>query len=155
MKRKHLPHSWLLVLSLAMFSLGMIGGFLRSADSVAADFVYSAPAHLPGRVAGATVNVKTGPVQLVTNGKSGQTVFSIKTGDEPVSLFNLLRLAEKTTTLRVGQSAPVNAQAVITSVNGELAQAPAVWEALHDDGVVQNFDVANIFPGDTVELKMQ
>lgn len=151
--RKKLSHSWFILLGIAVFSLGMIGGFLRSAEDVADGFVYSALTHRPGSVAGATVAVTPGPVTVSVDDPASPMTYQFDL-DGPISVYNLLRTAGRTSplTFEIPQSA--DGSVTIRSLNGVPAPTGRAWAAFRNGERVDDLNAPVLLPGDSLAFSL-
>lgn len=151
---KRLPYSWMLLAGIGVFSLGMISGFLRSADDVANGFVYTSIPHIAGRVAGASVAVSPGPVTVKVNTSSDRVVYLWDLTD-PVSVYNLLRIGQQTS----GVTFTVERQRLGTSVlhelNGAVPSGKQVWKIDQNGNAVSDLDAPVVIPGDTITFSLE
>lgn len=147
---KPLPHRWLLFAGLAVFSLGVIAGLLRSAELVAQDFSYIAVAHREGRVAGASVSPGPGRVDIIVNDGINPRTYVVEIPDA-LSVYNLFRLAERTTSLVVAVD-DREGVARVAAVNDVDTTAGATWDVEWNGEPMDDLNTPVVAPGDTIAL---
>lgn len=146
--------SWIALLGVASFALAMGSGLLQTANMVGQEVGTTTPiVHREGRVAGATVAIEPGIVTVVVQPNSeNQTTYQM-TVLEPLSVFNLLRVAGATTALKADVATGPNGAAV-TSVNGIPSTVKESWRVRINDVAPASFDEPIILPGSTVTLSL-
>jgi len=146
---KKLAHSWFILLGIAVFSLGMIGGFLRSADDLAYAFVYPALTHVSGRVAGATVAIEPGPIIVTVDNLSKPITYQFDLAG-PISAFNLLRIGARTGSLTFEVPRSGDGITTLRSLNGVSAPDGWTWGIYRNGERVDDINAPVLLPGDTV-----
>lgn len=146
--------SWIALLGVASFALAMGSGMLQTANMVGQEVsTENTIPHRAGRVAGATVNGESGIVTIVVQqNANNQTTYQLATL-EPLSVFNLFRVASATTALRADVMIGSNGAAV-TSVNGIPSTVKQPWRVLVNNAAPASFDEPVIIPGATVTLTL-
>lgn len=155
-KTKHTgfrPSSWIVYLGLTVFSLGMVSGFLRSADLVAENFDYPVVAHLEGRVAGAVTMVEAGPVSLhIEDGVNPRTyVYDL---DAPISVYSLFRLANKKSTLEADFSVSAAQVSTLATIDGVTPARGGGWLVRVDGEEVASIDDVVVLPRSSVVISL-
>lgn len=150
---KRLAHSWFILFGIVVFSLGMIGGFLRSADDVAREFVYPTLTHVAGRVAGAAVGVAPGPVAVTVNDPARPITYQFDLSG-PISPYNLLRTGARTSSLTFEVSETTDGRALLRSLNGVPAPTGKSWAVFRNQERVDDLNAPVLLPGDAVEFNL-
>ncbi len=146
--------SWIALLAVATFALAMGSGLLQTANMVGQEVsTENTVLHRSGRVAGATVNLEPGVVTvIVQHNAANQTTYQL-TATEPLSVFNLFRVAGATTALKADVVIGSNGAAV-TSVNGIPSTVKQSWRVLVNNTPPASFDEPVIMPGAAVTLTL-
>ncbi|MFH1171834.1 MAG: hypothetical protein V1778_04845 [bacterium] len=150
---KHLAHSWLLLLGIGIFSFGMAAGVVQSVQFVAQDFTFTGIPHIAGRVAGASVSVTPGPVTLhiATSPNPATYVLDLQ---EPTSVYNLLRLAKRATSLTAEFDEHLDGTVTIRTINRTSASGSAAWIVKQNGTRLDTFADPVLLPGDNIELSL-
>jgi hypothetical protein len=148
---RSLSHPWLPVFGVAVFSLGMAAGILRSTEIINNDIVSLEQLFFSGRVAGASVGSGTGTASLSITGASDPASYAVKIS-EPVSLYTLFRLAERQSFFSFTLHETKNGAIDIEKINGELAPVGMHWEYTKNDEPLDDINAPVILPGDAVSV---
>lgn len=146
-------HAGIVLPAIAVFALALGVGLINGVQMMNSDFVYSAPAHREGSVKGATVTVAAGPVTLLVDDGVNPRSYTV-TLTEPLSLYNLLRLASAQTLLKAEFSAPAGQPVSLQSLDG-IAPASGQWAITVNDAPVAGLSEISVNPGDTVRIALQ
>lgn len=146
--------SWIALLAVATFALAMGSGIVQTANMVGQEVSTERTVpHRSGRVAGATVNLAPGVITvIVQQNAKNQTTYQL-TATEPLSVFNLFRVASATTALKTDIATGSNGAAV-TSVNGIPSTVQQPWRVLVNNSAPASFDEPVIMPGASVTLTL-
>ncbi len=149
-----LKHANLLLAGIAVFAVGMIGGFVRSADLVGETISEAVLVHAPGRVAGATTPFVPGQATLTIE-LPGGALTAVVDVVEPTSVFTLLRLAARRGSLTFDATVLKDGTPEIRSINGTAAPSGQRWVAAVADDDVPDLNAPVVQPGETVAIRLR
>ncbi len=145
---------WLMFFSIGVFSLAMVAGMWKSVELVTADLTDVQPlvVHRTGRVAGATVTTfQQGPVTVQVSDGINPRKYQIDV-TEPLSIANLFRVANKTTSLQTVIETDANGIVRLKSVGGVAAPKGKQWNVLLDGTNAVDLNQPVLQGGSAVEL---
>lgn len=146
------PKPAITMLGVAALTLGMSVGIWNMAQKVGSEVSYSAPTHREGRVAGATVTRNAGVVTITVD--TGTSTKSYAVGiNEPLSVYNILRVANETTLLTTSVQLTTNSSELM-SVDGVQAPGGQRWQISVDGSAVESLDAIAVSPGSTIALML-
>ncbi len=147
--------STLLLLGVFAFATGIASGIVRTAELVGQDFVLTPM--IPhreggGRVAGATTEA-SGPVAFAIDDGTQVQLYSV---DVPgtTSVYNLLRLVQRSTPVRLDMVQGATADVVIDAVNERRPAAGERWVVDVDGAQSVAVDTTSVNAGATVTLRL-